>query len=255
MPQARHARHARHATPHLKPYMTLFNHLKEIRERAFYLVFSLTVTFTVFLLKSKESLFLFVFPFLQSKREFVFIELTEGVLSTLKVCFLFSILSIVPFVLYHLYTFLSPTFRKSEDYKARGWLLASFLLFVSAGVSTSTLVLPFLSKFLLLFEVEMSGFTMELQPRMASYVNWLQSVFLFTQLVFQLPLVFSFLFSYSILRSSTLCKNRRAISFVLLLLAAFLSPPDLVVESLAFGFLFLFAEMIIWIGFLFEKRF
>ena len=240
---------------HLKIYMTLFNHLKEVRERAFYLILSLTVTFTVFLLKSKESLFLFVFPFLQSKREFVFIELTEGVLSTIKVCFLFSILSIVPLVLYNLYTFLSPTFRKSEDYKARGWLLAAFLLFVSAGVSTNLLVLPFLSKFLLLFEVEMSGFTMELQPRMVSYVDWLQSVFLFTQLAFQLPLLFSFLFSYSILKSSTLCKNRRSTFFVLLLLAAFLSPPDPVIEFLTFVSLFLFAEMIIWIGFLFEKRF
>ena len=235
--------------------MNLFDILKEIRERFLYLVFSLTLTFTIYLFKSKESLFLFVFPFLQSKREFVFIEVTEGVLSTLKVCFLFSILSIIPFLLYHFYTFLSPTFHKSQDYKARGWLFYSFFLFVFAGFLTFVFVLPFLSKFLLLFEIQMNGFTMELQPRMVSYVNWLQSVFLFTVLVFQLPLVFSLLFYYSFLKSSALCKNRKVIFFVLLLLAAFVSPPDLVIESLIFTLFLLFAEIIIWIGFLFEKNF
>jgi sec-independent protein translocase protein TatC len=150
---------------------------------------------------------------------------------------------------------LSPTFHKSEDYKARGWLLTFFFLFVFAGFFTFIFVLPFLSKFLLLFEIQMNGFTIELQPRMVSYVNWLQSVFLFTVLFFQLPLVFSLLFYYSTLKSSALCKNRKAIFFVLLLLAAFVSPPDLVMESLILSLFFLFAEIIIWIGFLFEKNF
>ena len=69
----------------------------------------------------------------------------------------------------------------------------------------------------------------KLEARIQSYVQLACNIF-FSSVIFQIPLFFFIAFQQKLITSYFLIKNRSQVLFINLLLAAFISPPDLLTQ-------------------------
>lgn len=235
----------------------IFFYFAEIRYRLGYSFVSFLITFFTCYFYSLPLIYLFARPFLHSKHRiplfdkgFIFTNITEAFHTTLKICFIWSFLFIIPVIFYQLWSFFAPSWYCFERVRARGYFVSAILLSALGGFGFEFYILPQFLDFLLNFKVDSPVFTIQLEARIDSYVRISSSVFLIVQFTFQTPLFFSFLYVSGYIDSAFLSLNRKVFVLSLLLLSAFLTPPDPLTECFIFLLLWFLFEFMIWIGFL-----
>ena len=241
--------------------MILFYYFTEIRYRLSYLSVSFLVAFSTCYYYSLELIYLFARPFLHSKhyslcfdKGFIFTNFTEAFHTTLKICFIWSFLFFLPFLFYQFWCFFTPSWYYFEKKIYKIYMFSTLFLAFSASFCFYFLVLPELIDFLLNFKINTLLFTVELEARIDSYVKISSGVFLIVQSFFQTPLLFSILYSFGLIDSVFLSKNRKILILCILLLSALVAPPDPVAELLIFLIFLLCFEFFIWIGFFIKNR-
>ena len=214
--------------------LTVIEHIDEIRKRLMIIVvfFVIAVLGSFFIAKP-------IIKFLQLQYT-VEIEKTslgqieENVLHSfavldpimiyLKVIIFISIVIISPVIMYQLWSFVSPGLHERERRATRNYIPFTFLLFV-AGVSFSYFVLlPYVMKFMINLSGEL-GITQTIGIN--EYFTFLFQIMIPFGIVFQLPVVLLFLTRLGIVNPTTLVKIRKYAYFVLFVIAAFITPPDL----------------------------
>ena len=235
--------------------MRFLLYLSEVEKRVFYLCLSFFLCFLLFFFKKEVSLFFFVRPFvtLLKKKEFVWLDLTEGFSATLKICLILSSLSVFPFLLYQVLCFLSPSLYLFETKRCKRYLFFVLTFLLLGGMCALFVFLPSLSQILTDFEIHSHALSYTLQPRMGSYTNYFTLVFFLTLCFFQLPPLLLLLSRYSVLKTTSLTRNRKLLFFFLLLFTAFVSPPDIAFQSLFLILLVFIVEFAIYTLFLYEK--
>jgi len=124
----------------------------------------------------------------------------------------------------------------------------SLLLFVLSLILAYLILLPKIVTLLLQFEIKRQALTVQLEARIGSYVEWSFRLFLVVGALCQLPLIALILANLGLLTPQMAGRNRRGFLVASILLAALISPPDLVAQwVLAIG-LFLWLEMAILVG-------
>jgi len=238
--------------------MILFFYFAEIRYRLTYLICSFFITFFGCYYYSLELIYLFARPFLHSKHHFdkgfIFTNFTEAFHTTLKICFIWSFLFLVPVIFYQFWCFFTPSWYSFERLRIRTSIFSAILLTFLGGFIFYFLVLPELLDFLLNFKINNTLFTIQLEARIDSYVKISSGVFLIVESIFQTPLFFYFLYVYGYVDSVFLSKNRKTFVLFFVLLSALLTPPDPLTEFFIFLFFWFFFESLIWIGFLEWKK-
>ena len=236
--------------------MCFFYYFTEMRYRLFYLSVSFLVAFCTCYYYSLQLIYLIARPFLQSKhyslafdKGFIFTNLTEALYTTLKVCFIWSFIFFLPFLFYQFWCFFTPSWYLFERKRYKIFVFSALFLAFLGSFCFYFRVLPTLIDFLLNFKINTVLFTVELQGRIDSYVKISSGVFLIVQSFFQTPLLFSLLYYLGLIDSVFLSKNRKVLILCILLLSAFVSPPDLYAEFYIFFFFLLIFESFIWIGF------
>lgn len=239
--------------------MCFFYYLSEIRYRLSYLGISFLVTFCTCYHYSLQLIYIFACPFLHSKhysdaslpfdKGFIFTNLTEALYTTLKICFIWSFIFFLPFFIYQFWCFFTPSWYFFERKRYKIYVFSALFLAFLGGFCFYFLALPELLNFLLNFKINTDLFTIELTARIDSYVRISSAVFIIVQSFFLSPLLFSVLYSFGYIDSVFLSNNRKSLILCILLLSAFVSPPDPAAELLIFLFLLLIFEFLIWIGF------
>ena len=235
----------------------IFFYFAEIRYRFFYCVIGFLISFLSSYFYSLELLYLFARPFLHSnhhqvffEKGFIFTNLTEAFHTTLKICFIWSLVFLLPVFFYQFWCFFAPSWYFFERIQYRIILLSAILLALLGGFTFYFLVLPELLDFLLNFKVNSPLFTIQLEARIDSYVRISSGVFLIVESVFQTPLFFCFLYVYGYVNSAFLSSNRKIFVLFFIFLSALFSPPDPITQLGLFLFFWFFFELFIWIGFL-----
>lgn len=234
--------------------MVLFDHFTELRIRVSYIFLSLLITFLTSSFFSLELVYLFVNPFLGLDKGFIFTDLTEALYTTLKICLIMTFFVLSPFIFYQFWCFFTPSFYNFEKQKIR-----KLYFFVFSGLFFGFFfeyffILPSLFQFLLQYEIKSPLITLVLEARMSSYVKWSLHVFIIVEILFQIPTLFFLLFSLNLIKSEILSKSRKYWFFSFILSAAFLSPPDFLIQLLLISLFVLLFEFLVWFGFLFEKK-
>lgn len=211
---------------------SVYYHVKELKLRTCYLGFSFLTTFFISYYYSFEILYLFVKPFLNYEKSFIFTDLTEAFYTTIKLNLIISIYILIPFIIYHIWCFFIPSTFLEERKKYNFFFTAIAILLGISLCFIYFLVLPELYKFLLHFEINTSFMVIQLEARIQSYVQLACKIFFFSSVVFQIPLFFFIAFEYGAITSDFLIKNRSQILFTNVLLAALISPPDLLTQVL-----------------------
>ena len=241
------------ATVKIPEKSSIYYHFKEFKLRISYLVFSFLTTFLICYYYSFEILYLFVKPLLNYNKNFIFTDLTEAFYTTIQLNFIVSIYMLIPFITYHIWCFYIPSTFLEERKKYNFFFSAVIILLCISLTFIYCIVLPELYKFLLHFEISTNFMSIQLEARIQSYVKLACKIFLVFSIVSQTPLLFLILLKHGYITSRFLIKNRWQILFANLLLAAFLSPPDLVFQIVLALCFQIVSEILLLTTFLYKK--
>lgn len=242
--------------------INIHHHFFEIKLRFFYLILSTLCTFFIFYHYQIEIVYIIGKPFLELQQTFIFLELTEAFYTLLRISAILTILMVIPFIVYHFWSFFIPSFYKFERKLLNFFVFLFLCLFLCEIFFTYFILLPKICRFLISFEMasNLDNSSLHLEPlinveftaRIESYVKLIIKISSVILLLFQIPLCVCILYSKKVLLVSSFYSNRKILSLISLLMSAFLVPPDVVSQLIVAFFFCILFEFLIFIGLFFE---
>ncbi|HCT30492.1 MAG TPA: twin-arginine translocase subunit TatC [Bacteroidales bacterium] len=134
-----------------------------------------------------------------------------------------------PYIIYQLWKFISPALYDEERNKARGAVLIISGLFIIGVLFGYYFITPFSVDFLSSYSISTQ---IENTINLSSYISLVSSLSLVSGLVFEMPVLVFFLTKIGIITPDFLKKYRRHAFIVILIIAAIISPPDILSMTL-----------------------
>lgn len=206
-------------------------HLEELRSR---LIKSFIAVGVGFLLSYgfKEKIFaILTAPLVQSMREgdhMIYTNLPEAFFTFMKAAFISGILLASPILLYQFWMFVAPGLYDREKRLVLPILFLSTIFFAGGVLFAYLVVFPFGFEFFLSFTSD----TIRPMPSMKEYLGFSSKLLLAFGLVFEMPLVITFLARLGIVSIPFLKRSRKYAVLLFFVIAAFLTPPDVVSQVL-----------------------
>jgi len=204
-------------------------HLEELRKRLIVCFVSVGVGFALSY-GFKEKLFQILtrplIAVMAADDKLIFTGLPEAFFTYLKVAFLSGIMLSTPIILYQFWMFVAPGLYQKEKRLLMPIVFLSTLFFLGGSLFGYFVVFPFGFKFFLGFASE----TIQPLPSMKEYLSFSAKLLLAFGLVFELPLVITFLSKMGLVTVAFLKKNRKYALLLFFAGAAILTPPDVVTQ-------------------------
>ncbi|OQY60281.1 MAG: twin arginine-targeting protein translocase TatC [Desulfobacteraceae bacterium 4572_88] len=167
----------------------------------------------------------------------IFTGLPEAFFTYLKVALLSGLMLASPILLYQFWMFVAPGLYRKERRILIPIVFLSSIFFVGGSLFGYFIVFPFGFKFFLGF----SSDTIQALPSMKEYLAFASKLLLAFGLVFELPLVLTFLARLGVVSVDFLKKNRKYALLLFFVGAAILTPPDVVTQiMMAFPLMLLY---------------
>ena len=157
--------------------------------------------------------------------------ITDGFMIQMSLAILFGLVVTIPVALWHLWAFVAPGLKKNE----RGFIfpiliLSPVLFLIGAGFAFYVL-LPFVFRFFVELN-ESSPVPSLMMPVARDYLSFSIDLLKVFGIAFQLPLVMVLLNRLGILSREHVVKMRRYVIVIIAIVAAVLTPPDIVSQVL-----------------------
>ncbi len=130
-----------------------------------------------------------------------------------------------PYILYEFWRFISPGMKPSERKNSKGFIAAASVLFFVGVLFGYYVVTPLSLNFLGNYRV--SDLVVN-EFDLASYIGLVRSTVLASGLAFELPIIIFLMTKADLVSPQDLRNNRKISSLVVLILAAIITPPDVV---------------------------
>lgn len=156
----------------------------------------------------------------------IFTGLPEAFFTYLKVAFLSGIMLAAPVILYEFWMFIAPGLYKKERSLLVPIVFISSFFFIGGAFFGYFVVFPFGFKFFLGFASD----TIQALPSMKEYLGFSAKLLLAFGLVFELPVVITFLAKLGIVSVDFLKKNRKYALILFFVGAAIITPPDVITQ-------------------------
>lgn len=227
--------------------MSLIQHLLELRDRLVKAVLAIIVLFLCLFPFANELFTLIAEPLtshLPQGSSMMAIGVISPFLTPLKLALIASVFFAMPFLLYQLWAFIAPALYQHEKELAAPMIIASTLLFYSGGAFVFYIVFPLVFKF-------MAGTTpdgVEIGTDIQLYLDFVIGMFFAFGLAFQVPVVTVLLM---LIRAVSPEKMRHARPYVIVgafTIAAFITPPDVISQTLLAVPMWLMYEAGLWFG-------
>jgi sec-independent protein translocase protein TatC len=205
------------------------SHLEELRKRLVICFIAVGIGF-VAAYGFKEMLFeILVDPLVRVMQEgdtLIFTGLPEAFFTYLKVAFLTGLMLASPIIIYQFWMFVAPGLYAKEKRLLLPIIFLSSFFFIGGALFGYFIVFPWGFKFFLGFATE----HIRPLPSMKEYLGFSAKLLLAFGLVFELPLVISFMAKLGIVSVAFLKKNRKYALLLFFAGAAILTPPDVVTQ-------------------------
>lgn len=209
--------------------MPLADHLEELRRRLIICVIAIFVGFVASYF-FKERLFEIIMgPLLKVMQEgdkLIFTGLTEAFFTYLKVAALSGVMLAAPVILYQFWMFVAPGLYQNEKRVMIPIVILSTFFFLGGSLFGYFIVFPFGFEFFLGFATDY----IQPLPSMREYFSLASKLLLVFGLVFELPLVITFLARMNIVTIPFLKKNRKYAILLFFAGSAVITPPDVVTQ-------------------------
>lgn len=166
----------------------------------------------------------FDFHFEEFHVDLIATDLSSQFMSHITTSIYLGLLGASPYILYELFRFISPALYKNEKKHLTSVVTIIYLLFIAGVLMSYYILFPISFRFLGTYSVSdniHSTITLD------SYIETFTTLTFVMGIVFQLPIIIFLLAKIGFVSSTLLAKYRKHALIVIMLVAAIITPPDL----------------------------
>lgn len=235
--------------------LSFSGHLKELKKRLLYIIFSFLLFFGTALF-FRGPLWNIISKPLHDLSRIQLVNITpgEGIQVELKLSLYVALLLVLPVLMYQIKAFVQPAISEhnvlSRKFKGLNLplLLLSSSILVSLGAAFAFfIILPFLFLFLQTYLPQ----SIEQQWTQAAYTSFTLNLVLAFALLFQMPLISFLLGRLKLLQAKWMAYRFKWAIILALFVSAFLTPPDagsMILVAVPITFLYLFSSLCVYFG-------
>ena len=241
--------------------MPLLEHLVELRQRLLYSFIGMIVAFFLCYSVAGHIYNFLVQPLAdategQAGRRMIFTALHEAFFTQIKVAFFAAMCISFPIMAAQVWGFVSPGLYKNEKNVFLPFLFATPVLFTVGAAMVYYLVIPLAWRFFLSFETPGGdgNLPMELEPKVDQYLSLVMRLIFAFGVCFELPVLIVLLAKMGIVSAAGLRNKRKYAVLIAFVVAAILTPPDVISQILLAVPVILLYEISILCAVFIEKR-
>ena len=164
------------------------------------------------------------FMFEQFNVQLIATDLSSQFVTHLTTSIYLGLLCASPFIMYELFRFISPALLENERKYSTKIMISVYSLFMIGVLMSYYILFPISFRFLGTYSVADKVHTM---ITLDSYISTFVSLTLLLGIVFQLPVIAYILAKMGILNASQMSKYRKHAIIFIMLIAAIITPPDI----------------------------
>jgi sec-independent protein translocase protein TatC len=234
--------------------LPLTGHLQELRARLIRALIALIIAFAI-CYPQAETLFDFLTaPLIDAANNspegarLIGTGVAEAFFTRLKVSFIAALFLALPVILYEIWIFILPGLRKREARYGLGFVIVGSFFFIAGSAFCYAIVFDFGFPF---FLTEYQKIGIEPTIRISEYLSFTSRMLLAFGITFELPVATFFLARVGLVTHHTLINSARYAILVTFILAAVLTPPDVVSQVLMAGPLMILYGVSIGVAYVF----
>ncbi|AHC73767.1 twin arginine-targeting protein translocase TatC [Candidatus Endolissoclinum faulkneri L5] len=241
--------------------MPFVAHLLELRMRLIYVIAAFLACFFLGYYLAEPIFWFLVEPLRelwigQSERQLIYTGLHEAFFTYIKLGFFFATCLSFPLVSMQIWLFIAPGLYKRERRALLPFMVATPLLFLLGGAIVYYVVIPVAWQFFASFEIATSHgrLAMMLEPKVDQYLSLVMRLIFAFGVAFELPVLLILLVKYGIVNSRILKAKRKYFIVLSFIVAAIVTPPDVVSQVLLAVPIILLYEFSIFVAQFVENR-
>lgn len=213
--------------------MTLIQHFSELRKRILWCAFVFVMSFVFgWVISDYVELFLSA-PLINvwNNAALLYTEISDGLVIQFSLASLVALIITIPVIMWNVWAYIAPGLHKNEKQFLIPIFLLSPILFVMGAAFAFYVLFPFVFKFFIELNESASVPTV-LLPSIKGYLAFSISMLKVFGIAFQLPLILVGLNRVGLLSKQSAIKSRKYVIIGVFILAAMLTPPDVLSQVL-----------------------
>lgn len=233
--------------------MRLMDHLTELRRRLVRCCIAVCIGFAVCWAVVDPIFDLLIHPLLSVLPQGTHAQYTtlpEAFFTRMYIAFVAGVFLASPAIFYQIWAFVAPGLYDEEKRHILPVAVLSAIFFVAGGAFCYFIVFPFAFSFFVSFSTPEIVVT----PKVSDYLSFVLKLLIAFGLIFEMPIFTLFLARMGILTAAIMRRGRRYAVVGIFILAAILTPPDVVSQLLMACPMLLLYEASIWVAAAFGRK-